>query len=73
MANQGGGRLPRTMTQAQAVTLLEGNGWTRTIGGKHSVKMVKAGHRPITLPTCHGEAYGLGLTAAILKQAGLRP
>jgi ribosomal protein L13E len=44
----------------------------RTTGGKHQVKMVKRGHRPITLPRHKGRDYSRGLTAAILKQAGLR-
>jgi predicted RNA binding protein YcfA (HicA-like mRNA interferase family) len=51
--------------------LLEENGWTMTRGGKHSVKMEKPGHRPITLPQHKGRDYGPGLTAAILRQAGL--
>jgi len=42
-----------------------------TRGGKHVVKMEKEGQRPITLPHHHGKTYGKGLTAAILKQAGL--
>ena len=42
-----------------------------TRGGKHVMKMEKAGERPITLPHHRGETYGKGLTAAILKQAGL--
>ena len=50
---------------------LEENGWTATRGGKHAVKMEKQGERPITLPRHKGEDYGKGLTAAILKAAGL--
>lgn len=65
-------QLPRTMTQAQAQSLLEANGWIREKGGKHVVKMTKEGHRPITLPMHRGETYGLNLTHEILKQAGLR-
>jgi len=42
-----------------------------TRGGKHVVKMEKAGERPITLPRHGGKTYGKGLTAAILRQAGL--
>jgi hypothetical protein len=33
--------------------------------------MEKEGYRPITLPGCNGEAYSVGLTARIQKQAGL--
>ena len=40
-------------------------------GGKHVVKMEKEGSRPITLPHHRGKSYGKGLTAAILRQAGL--
>lgn len=58
------------MNQKSAIALLSLNGWTRVEGGKH-VKMTKPGHRPITLPQHRGSQYGKGLTAAILKQAGL--
>lgn len=64
--------LPKTMTQRQAQSLMESDGWKRTLGGKHVVKMEKEGHRPITLPICGGEVYGVNLTARILKQAGLK-
>ena len=65
-------RLPRVLSQRTAKKLLEGNGWTETIGGKHVVKMEKSGCRPITLPRHHGADYSAGLTAAILTQAGLK-
>lgn len=64
--------LPRTMTQKEAQSLLERNGWFRDIGGKHGVKMVKQDCRPITLPTHNGQKYSVSMTAAILKQAGLK-
>ena len=36
------------------------------------MKMTKPGHRPITLPHDRGKGgYAPGLTAAILRQAGL--
>ena len=54
------------------VRLLEHNGWTRTIGGKQVYKMVKPGHRPITIPIKNGQDYGPRLTADILRQAGLK-
>lgn len=60
------------MTQREAQSLLEKNGWVRTIGGKHVVKMEKSGCRPITLPSCNGNAYSVDLTSRILKQAGLK-
>jgi len=61
-----------TLNQKTAIRLLEEHGWTRTTGGKHQVKMIKAGRRPITLPSHKGRDYSSGLTAAILRQAGLR-
>jgi predicted RNA binding protein YcfA (HicA-like mRNA interferase family) len=65
-------QLPKTMTQREAQTLLESDGWKRTLGGKHVVKMEKEGRRPITLPSCGGEQYSVGLTSRILSQAGLK-
>jgi predicted RNA binding protein YcfA (HicA-like mRNA interferase family) len=62
---------PRLLDQKSARRLLEQHGWRMTRGGKHVVKMEKEGFRPITLPRHRGRTYGKGLTAAILKQAGL--
>lgn len=67
--------LARSLTpvnQREAQRLLEIYGWTRTAGGKHGVKMVKEGRRPITLPHHRGQDYSAGLWASILRQAGLR-
>jgi predicted RNA binding protein YcfA (HicA-like mRNA interferase family) len=64
--------LPTTLDQKSARKLLEANGWTRTKGGKHVIKMEKDGERPITLPKHRGQTYSKDLTRAILKQAGLR-
>jgi predicted RNA binding protein YcfA (HicA-like mRNA interferase family) len=64
--------LPRVLNQQAAKTLLEDNGWSMTIGGKHSVKMEKTGQRPITLPHHHGQDYSASLADAILRQAGLK-
>jgi predicted RNA binding protein YcfA (HicA-like mRNA interferase family) len=58
------------MNQKSAIALLTLNGWTRVAGGKH-VKMTKQGMRPVTLPHHSGSQYGKGLTADILRQAGL--
>jgi predicted RNA binding protein YcfA (HicA-like mRNA interferase family) len=66
------GRLPRVLSQRTARQLLEDNGWAETIGGKHVVKMTKPGHRPVTLPSHGGDDYSRDLTAAILRQAGLK-
>lgn len=63
--------LPRVLNQRSARALLEGEGWTKTEGGKHQVKMEKKGHRPITLPDNKRRDYPPGLTSAILRQAGL--
>lgn len=64
--------LPRVLDQKSARKLLEANGWTETLGGKHVVKMEKPGCRPITLPRHRGADYSANLTAAILRQAGLK-
>jgi predicted RNA binding protein YcfA (HicA-like mRNA interferase family) len=66
------GAVEGTLNQKAAIRLLEESGWTRTKGGKHQVKMTKEGRRPITLPAHRGRDYSRGLTAAILRQAGLR-
>jgi predicted RNA binding protein YcfA (HicA-like mRNA interferase family) len=61
--------MPRN--QREWIKALEDEGWTRERGGKHVVKMTKAGQRPITLPHHRGATYSKGLDAAIRKQAGL--
>jgi predicted RNA binding protein YcfA (HicA-like mRNA interferase family) len=61
--------VPRS--QREWIKVLEGGGWTRERGGKHQVKMVKQGKRPITLPQHKGRTYSKGLDAAIRRQAGL--
>jgi predicted RNA binding protein YcfA (HicA-like mRNA interferase family) len=59
--------------QPREVRLLEASGWTETAGGKHVVKMTKPGHRPIMLPHDKGgSGYPIGLTMAIMRQAGLK-
>ncbi len=60
-----------TLNQKKAVKLLRENGWVQSRGGKHQVKMVKPGCRPITLPQHKGRDYPTGLAKAILRQAGL--
>ncbi len=61
-----------TLNQKRAIKLLKENGWTQSRGGKHQVKMIKLGSRPITLPQHKGGDYPTGLAQAILKQAGLK-
>jgi predicted RNA binding protein YcfA (HicA-like mRNA interferase family) len=63
--------MSRLLNQKKAEALLSRHGWTRTRGGKHVVKMTKPGERPITLPHHRGSDYAPGLTARILRQAGL--
>jgi predicted RNA binding protein YcfA (HicA-like mRNA interferase family) len=63
----------KLLNQKSAIKLLKKHGWTKTVGGKHGVKMVRSGDRPITLPTHRGGDYGLDLTRRILKQAGIDP
>ena len=65
------GQRPRTISQKDAIALLQEHGWTLSRGGKHAVKMTKPGLRPITLPMHHGRDYSRGLTRAVLRQAGL--
>ena len=60
------------MNQKSAQKLLEKNGWVKTLGGKHNIKMEKPGCRPITLPMHSGEDYSKKLSAGILRQAGLQ-
>lgn len=60
-----------TLNQKRAEELLVKNGWVRTLGGKHNVKMEKDGCRPITLPRHKGRDYSKNLTGSILRQAGI--
>lgn len=59
------------LNQRSAKELLEQHGWRTTIGGKHVVKMERDGQRPITLPAHKRRDYSPGLTARILREAGL--
>lgn len=65
--------MPKLLSQRAARKLLERHGWTKTVGGTHSVKMERSGRRPITLPKHKGADYSLGLTRSILKAAGIDP
>ena len=58
-------------TQKEWTKLLRECGWEKERGGKHVVKMTKAGCRPITLPMNKGKPYPKGLNAAIKREAGL--
>jgi predicted RNA binding protein YcfA (HicA-like mRNA interferase family) len=64
--------LPKALSHDSAKALLIAEGWTATVGGKHSTKMTKPGERPITLPRHKGQDYGRQLRSAILRQAGLK-
>ena len=59
------------LSQTSAKKLLQEHGWIEVRGGKHVVKMEKPGKRPITLPMHRGRDYSQGLTAAIMREAGL--
>lgn len=59
----------RRYTQKELIDELRKHGWAKSIGGKHQVKMVKAGCRPITIPQFKGQTLPIGLSRAILKQA----
>jgi predicted RNA binding protein YcfA (HicA-like mRNA interferase family) len=61
--------MPRN--QRECIKALEDDGWIRERGGKHQVKMVKPGNRPITLPQHKGRTYSKGLDAEIRRQAAL--
>jgi len=61
----------KLLNQRRAIKLLRDHGWERARGGKHVVKMVKPGRRPITLPAHRRRDYGPAPTKAILRQAGL--
>ena len=61
----------QVLNQKKAIKLAKAKGWTQGKGLKHSVKMKKDGHRPVTLPMHHGKDYGPDLAAAILRQLEL--
>ena len=65
--------MAKLLNQKRAIKLLKSQGWAQKIGGKHVVKMVKEGERPITLPTHRGADYSPGLTRAICRQANIDP
>jgi predicted RNA binding protein YcfA (HicA-like mRNA interferase family) len=60
--------MPKPLSQKTAKALAEKNGWTETAGGKHNVKMEKAGCRPVTLPHHGGKDWGKDLSARVRKQ-----
>ena len=60
-------------TWSEVIVLWSRNWRLGRSSGKHVVKMTKPGHRPITLPHDKGGGgYPIGLTIAIMRQAGLR-
>lgn len=58
-------------TQKLLIKKLKQHGWEQSVGGKHQVKMIREGHRPVTIPEFKGETLPVGLSQAILKQAGI--
>jgi hypothetical protein len=55
-------------TQKQWIKKLQADGWILERGGKHQVKMTKAGCRPITLPTNKREAYSKGFEGQLKRE-----
>jgi hypothetical protein len=64
-----GDGIPKVFSQAVARDWLISLGWVQEAGGKHVVKMSKAGCRPITLPMHKGHDYGKDLRAQIIRQS----
>jgi predicted RNA binding protein YcfA (HicA-like mRNA interferase family) len=58
-------------TQKEWIKRLEAAGWTLERGGKHQVKMTKAGHRPVTLPENKRRAYSKRFEAQLRREVGL--
>lgn len=58
-------------TQKEWIKRLRRQGWTLERGGKHQVKMTKAGRRPITLPENKRRAYSKGFEAQLRREADL--
>ena len=58
-------------TQKALIKMLKEHGWEQSVGSKHQVKMIQEGHRPVTIPEFKGETLPVGLSQAILKQAGI--
>jgi hypothetical protein len=70
MARKRGSRSgAKPLDRESAEQLLQGRGWTRGAAGKHVVKMVKRGERPITLPLHNGRGYPTRLADAILRRS----
>lgn len=59
------------MNWKEAKKLLKRHGWKEGEPGKHQVKMVKEGCRPMILPHNHNQPYPPGMTKNILKEAGV--
>lgn len=59
-------------TQKEWIRRLEAEGWSLDRGGKHQVKMVKPGQRPITLPENKRRVYSKGFEAQLRREAGLK-
>jgi predicted RNA binding protein YcfA (HicA-like mRNA interferase family) len=61
----------RRYTQKQLIKMLKEHGWEQATGGKRQVKMTRERHRPVSIPEFKGETLPVGLSQAILKQAGI--
>jgi hypothetical protein len=58
-------------TQKEWIKRLQKEGWTLDHGGKHQVKMTKAGQRPITLPENKRRVYSKGFEAQLRREISL--
>ena len=59
---------PVPETQKQWIKKLQADGWALERGGKHQVKMTKAGCRPITLPANKRRAYSRAFEAQLRRE-----
>jgi predicted RNA binding protein YcfA (HicA-like mRNA interferase family) len=64
--------MERTLDQKKAIRLLREDGWAKSRGGKHQVKMIKPGCRPITLPQHKGRDYPIGLGPGDTQTGGAK-
>lgn len=66
------GRSP--LNHRVAKQLLIDHGWRVQASARHGTKLVRGGApRPMILPKHGSQAYGKGLTHAVIKSAGLTP
>ncbi|HEY5342500.1 MAG TPA: hypothetical protein VIJ66_02455 [Solirubrobacteraceae bacterium] len=59
-------------TQKGWIKRLQRAGWELERGGKHQVKMTKAGQRPVTLPENKRRVYSKGFEAQLRRETALK-